>query len=176
MKKIILSITLMLSFVSPSLAAVNNKAADKKGKPEVTFAQRPSVNIKELGDPFKSYLTKLQRRKEDLLKTLRMQSHKRKRTPLELLPLSALRFSGVYRDAEHNLVAMLEDGEGRGYVAYGGDRIGTNNGFIASIDSETLVIVEKSIDKFGRLKDKVIDVHLDRSSGKKKNKLRNKRT
>jgi len=165
----------MLSFASPSMAVVNNKAADKKGEPEVTFAQRPSVNIKELGDPFKSYLTKLQRHKEELLKTLRMQSHNRKRTPLELLPLSALRFSGVYRDAEHNLVAMLEDGEGKGYVAYNGDRIGTNNGFIVSIGPSTMIVVEKSIDKFGRLKDKVIDVHLDRSSGKKKKKLRNKR-
>jgi len=166
---IIATVALMSLSVEVSAAG---KAVGKEAKipvKVVSFAQRPSVNIPKLGDPFKSYLIKLSIQKKQIMSDYKNKTPNRKITALEKIPLSSMRFSGVYKMGDE-LIAMIEDNEGKGYVAYGGDYIGDNNGMILRIGKTTITIVEKVVDKYGNLKDKVVDLKLDRGMNKKKKK------
>jgi len=132
-----------------------NRPAGKPAIPEngIPDAMRhlvkgPDVDIKSLRDPFASYLALVAARSRESLARRQSRMASRKREVLEAFDLATLKLVATMRMGKDR-VAMIEDGEGKGYVVRRGNYIGKNNGRIKKITDDSLYLVEQVVNPAG---------------------------
>jgi type IV pilus assembly protein PilP len=71
--------------------------------------------------------------------------------PLQRLDLEMFRLVGI-GESDKGRIAMVEEPNGKFYVLRKGTRIGLSGGEVVKINSDQIVIVEKTKDTFGKIK------------------------
>jgi len=101
-------------------------------------------------DPFKPFILEVKRSKEEADKTLQ---------PLQRYELSQLKLVAIIWNID-NPRALVEDSAGKGYIISKGSFIGNNQGKVADILENEVVVTEKSTDIFGSTKTRAIRIKL----------------
>jgi len=122
------------------------KEPEKKGEPEYTY---DPVGKK---DPFKPFLQ---------MASTRGSSRNVPLTPLEKYEISQLKLVAIISSPEGN-IALIEDSAGKGYFLKKGIGIGKNEGKVARILKDKVVIEETYQDVFGQTKINEISILLHR--------------
>jgi len=182
---LILSCTLMMLsagfFVSPVLAAKQEKADVKEAMKQEPPKPRPIFNPEKLPDPFVSYFIRSKRneslenerkRKEQLAREEKLKQEqiaaermleklKEQKTELQKLELSQLTLTAIVQDGKKDW-AMVRDPRGMGFILKKGIAIGTNGGIIKKIlySNKTIVIEEPYLNKKFQIKFKPVELKM----------------
>ncbi|HKI75277.1 MAG TPA: pilus assembly protein PilP [Pseudomonadales bacterium] len=119
----------------------------------------PDIDFKNLRDPFKSYLSTVAERGQQLLRERLSSISNRKREELENFDLGTLKLVAIYKIGEKR-VAMIQDSSGKGYVVKRGNYMGKNNGRIEKIDNENVYLVEQVLNPAGEVTDRQVTLTL----------------
>ncbi len=119
------------------------------------MARAPQVDIASLRDPFESYLSVIEAKRQARKK----RGRNRPLEPLERFDLSALRLVAIYQQGERR-VAMIQDPTGKGYIVKRGNHLGLNNGRIEKITDDTVYIVEEVLNPAGEVVKRTVTMTL----------------
>jgi len=87
------------------------------------------------------------------------------KTPLQRYAIEELRLVGVIWSGGEKSVALVEDPEGKGYMATGGALVGDRGGRIVRIYPDRVDVEERFVDLFGEENVKVVTMTLRKPEG-----------
>ena len=93
-------------------------------------------------------------------------------SPLERYGLGQLRVAAVLRDANNEMRAIVEDGQGKGYTVGVGTRIGNAGGVVVSIEENSVQVVESHVDFTGELVRNAVEMKISKEVAQKGKKRR----
>jgi len=136
-----------------------DKASAKAPNAMQHMVKGPTVDIEALRDPFASYLALVASRGRQALAERQARLASRKHEELENFNLATLNLVATMRMGK-DLVAMVEDSTGRGYIVRRGNYMGKNNGRIKKITDSSLQLVEQIANPAGDIVDRQVTLTL----------------
>lgn len=137
-------------------------AAPQSGNGEIAvpdamkhLVEAPEIDFVNLRDPFESYLTIVAARNKAALVKQAIQKSNREPEFLESFDLSSLKLVATF-SMGGELVAMVENALGKGYIVRRGNYMGKNYGRIEKLTDDTIFLVEQVINPAGEVTDRQV--------------------
>jgi type IV pilus assembly protein PilP len=121
------------------------------------LVKAPEIDFVNLRDPFESYLTIVAARNKAALVKQTIRKSNRESEFLEGFDLSSLKLVATF-SMGGELVAMVENALGKGYIVRRGNYMGKNYGRIEKMTEDTIFLVEQVMNPAGEVIDRQVSM------------------
>jgi type IV pilus assembly protein PilP len=115
-------------------------------------------------NPFISFISEEQEKKEDENSTDTVRKKRETLTPLEKIDIAQLKLTAITRTSTGN-IALVEEPGGKGYVVTEGTYIGLNSGKVINVLADKIIIEEETENIFGKVSIQERELKLQKPTG-----------
>jgi type IV pilus assembly protein PilP len=150
---------LVLIMSPPLVSAAPEPDSGETAAPDAMkhLVKAPEIDFVNLRDPFESYLTIVAARNKAALVKQAIRKNNRELEFLESFDLSSLKLVATF-SMSGELVAMVENALGKGYIVRRGNYMGKNFGRIEKMTDDTIFLVEQVMNPAGEVIDRQVSL------------------
>jgi type IV pilus assembly protein PilP len=143
----------------PLVSAAPEPVSSETAAPDAMkhLVKAPEIDFVNLRDPFESYLTIVAARNKAALVKQAIRKNNREPEFLEGFDLSSLKLVATF-SMSGELVAMVENALGKGYIVRRGNYMGKNFGRIEKMTDDTIFLVEQVMNPAGEVIDRQVSL------------------